>query len=101
MEIVVNPVEVELAAMRAWADKLSNKMIAFHEEQDRDKKDRMADELVDMIEKHIKVVRESELIKSFGPEARSIVEEGLERLDDMVVILRAQQKILKIMRGMD
>ena len=101
MEIVVNPVEVELAGMRAWTNKLNNKMIAFHEEQDRDKKDRMADELVDMIEKHLKVVRESELIKRFGPEERNIVEEGLKHLDDMVVILRAQQKILKILRGTD
>lgn len=101
MEIIVNPVEVELAAMSTWANKLKVKMESFQKEQDRDKKDKLADELVNMIETHIKTLRESELMRSFGPEEKEIVEEGLMHLDGMLVILRAQQKILKIMRGID
>lgn len=101
MEIIVNPVEVEVAAMSTWANKLNVKMESFRKEQDRNAKDKKADELINMIEAQVKTIRESELLKSFGPEEREMVEEGLARLDDMLVILRAQQKILKVLRGID
>lgn len=101
MEIIVNPVEVELAAMSTWANKLAVKMDSFRKEQDRNTKDKKADELINMIEAQVKSIRDSELMRSFGPEEREIVEEGLMQLDDMLVVLRTQQKILKILRGMD